>query len=162
MTMKLDQLNKWLTLAANIGVIAGIVFLAIEIRQNTQSLQVNAYQQLISQIDSMARLRLQDPDLGMNLHASIEAYPENLSNEEAYRMFGLFFIITRSADLAYYQFQQGALSYERLVSATSPLQTYVCSEAYREFWTNAQNYFVAGFREFVGSMTDDCDAEAVE
>ena len=32
--MNLDSLNKWLTLTANLGVIAGIIFLAIELRQN--------------------------------------------------------------------------------------------------------------------------------
>ena len=32
--MDLDKLNRWLTLAANLGVVAGIVFLAIEIGQN--------------------------------------------------------------------------------------------------------------------------------
>jgi hypothetical protein len=37
--MKMDKLNKWLTLTANIGVLAGIVFLAIEINQNTESNQ---------------------------------------------------------------------------------------------------------------------------
>jgi len=40
--MDTDRLNRWLTLVANLGVIAGIVFLAIEIRQNTatQELQM--------------------------------------------------------------------------------------------------------------------------
>lgn len=37
--MTMDKLNQWLTLLANIGVIAGIVFLAIEIRQNTEMIQ---------------------------------------------------------------------------------------------------------------------------
>ena len=32
--MNSQKLNDWLTLAANVGVIAGIVILAIEIRQN--------------------------------------------------------------------------------------------------------------------------------
>lgn len=31
----LDTLNKWLNVAANIGVLAGIVFLAYELQQNT-------------------------------------------------------------------------------------------------------------------------------
>lgn len=34
--MNFDQLNRWLTLVANIGVIAGIVFLAYELRQNNE------------------------------------------------------------------------------------------------------------------------------
>ena len=32
--MNLDNLNKWLMLVANIGVLAGIFFLVLEIRQN--------------------------------------------------------------------------------------------------------------------------------
>ena len=36
--MNLDNLNKWLTLVANIGVLAGIIFLAIEVGQNQSSL----------------------------------------------------------------------------------------------------------------------------
>ena len=40
--MDTDRLNRWLTLVANLGVIVGIVILAIEIRQNTatQELQM--------------------------------------------------------------------------------------------------------------------------
>lgn len=34
--MNVDQINRWLMLAANIGVIAGIVFLAVEIQQNNE------------------------------------------------------------------------------------------------------------------------------
>jgi hypothetical protein len=34
--MDSERVNKWLTLGANIGVIVGIVFLALEIRQNSE------------------------------------------------------------------------------------------------------------------------------
>jgi len=37
--MKLDNANKWLTLVANFGVVAGIIFLAIEVRQNQELLE---------------------------------------------------------------------------------------------------------------------------
>jgi len=45
--MNLDKVNKWLTLVANIGVIAGIVFLAVEIRQNTETQRLSAAQQVL-------------------------------------------------------------------------------------------------------------------
>ncbi len=35
--MDSEKLNRWLTLGANFGVLVGIIFLAIEIRQNTES-----------------------------------------------------------------------------------------------------------------------------
>ncbi len=40
--MNTESLNRWLTLAANLGVIAGIVFLAIELRQNNELLAADA------------------------------------------------------------------------------------------------------------------------
>jgi hypothetical protein len=40
--MNSENVNRWLSLAANIGVIAGIIFLAIEIRQNQESLDRNS------------------------------------------------------------------------------------------------------------------------
>ncbi len=42
--MKLDEINKWLTLVASFGVIASISFLAIEIQQNTLTLRAEAIQ----------------------------------------------------------------------------------------------------------------------
>ena len=42
--MNLDNLNKWLALTANLGVIAGILFLALEISQNTKAIQADIYQ----------------------------------------------------------------------------------------------------------------------
>lgn len=40
--MNPEKLNTWLTLFANLGVVAGIIFLGIEIRQNNELLTVQA------------------------------------------------------------------------------------------------------------------------
>jgi len=57
-----DRLNRWLTLLANIGVIVGIAFLAIEIQQNTESLDesrnlafAQAQQERLTQLDESFR-----------------------------------------------------------------------------------------------------------
>ena len=42
--MKFEQLNSWLSLLANLGVLAGIIFLAIEIQQNTETSKFEALQ----------------------------------------------------------------------------------------------------------------------
>ena len=44
--MDLDRLNKWLTLLANFGVVAGIIFLAVEVRQN-QALLEQSHQTML-------------------------------------------------------------------------------------------------------------------
>jgi len=42
--LKLSSINEWLTLAANLGVLAGILFLGLEISQNTAALRSTAYE----------------------------------------------------------------------------------------------------------------------
>ena len=153
--MKLSS-DQVVQIIANVGVIAGIIFLGVEIRQNTQSLNVGAYQQLISQIDSMARLRIQEPELGSALNAAIRRYPGEVTNKELYRINSLFFILTRHADLAYYQFEQNALSESRLDSAVAPLGTVLCTGAYKDFWTRADEFLVAEFRQYVESRMSQC------
>lgn len=75
--MNLDNLNKWLTLVANLGVVVGIFFLAIEIRQNQQTLEqtqalierdydlavVDNLQQIADTSDDMRLLFLQYPEI---------------------------------------------------------------------------------------------------
>ena len=38
--MASDKLNRWLTLVANLAVVAGIIFLAMEIRQNNSMVEL--------------------------------------------------------------------------------------------------------------------------
>ncbi len=42
--MTSDKLNNWFSIAANIGVLFGILFLILEVRQNTETMQVDAYE----------------------------------------------------------------------------------------------------------------------
>jgi len=53
--MKLNQLNSWLNLIANIGVLAGIVFLAIEINQSNLQAQSATYQARTNEIENSQR-----------------------------------------------------------------------------------------------------------
>ncbi|MEQ8314748.1 MAG: hypothetical protein RL839_04745 [Gammaproteobacteria bacterium] len=53
--MKLEKLNSWLSLLANLGVLAGIVFLAVELDQSNRQAQSNAYQARINEIDQAGR-----------------------------------------------------------------------------------------------------------
>jgi hypothetical protein len=38
--MNLDRMNQWLSLTANAGVIAGFILLAVQMKQNTDALQL--------------------------------------------------------------------------------------------------------------------------
>ena len=43
----MNALNKWLTLLANFGVVAGLIFLAIEVNHSSRLADVAAYQSFL-------------------------------------------------------------------------------------------------------------------
>ncbi len=59
--MDTDRLNHRLTLAANIGVIVGIVFLVLELRQNTQMTMAQSRQQMARDTTDLLTMNLNDP-----------------------------------------------------------------------------------------------------
>lgn len=60
--MSMDSINKWLTLAANLGVIAGILLLAIELNQNNKLLSSAAeYNYMQARISPRERIAY-DPE----------------------------------------------------------------------------------------------------
>ena len=61
--MNLEKLNQWLVLAANIGVLGGIIFLAYEIRQNTSQMRTEASHSVTELVNSLNADTYTDPDL---------------------------------------------------------------------------------------------------
>lgn len=79
--MSSDRINRWLTLAANVGVLVGIVFLALEIRQNSDHLALQLeFAQPTQKVFEMNR-DLMDPVVATILAKAIET-PAELTFEE--------------------------------------------------------------------------------
>ncbi len=105
--MNADNVNKWLTLSANIGVVIGLVLLIIEIGQNTEMMraQINqsrtdtaiSEQQAIFNSDYMPAL-LAKRDRG-----------EPFSEEEIIRYGNYFRSNSRNQDNNLWQYNQGFL-----------------------------------------------------
>ena len=74
--MKISGLNEWLTLLANLGVIAGIVFLAIEVSQNTKTMQADTYQSRSSESTAFVLASTQSETLASALSKTNYYSPE--------------------------------------------------------------------------------------
>lgn len=79
--MNSDRLNRWLTLAANVGVLVGIVFLALEIRQNSDHLALQLEFAVPTQKIFEINRDLMDPSVARILAKAIET-PAELTFEE--------------------------------------------------------------------------------
>ena len=107
--MELDKLNRWLALAANIGVIAGIIFLAFEIRVNTRSTQAASIQ-AASALDQEHLLLIgSNPELAKHWEAYFRA-PESLSDDQKLQGHYIIAAVMRRLNNIYLQYQMGALS----------------------------------------------------
>lgn len=58
-----DRVNQWLTLAANLGVIAGLLILAYEIQQNTSIARASAYRDHVQDIAAWREMTIVNPDV---------------------------------------------------------------------------------------------------
>ena len=83
--MDSDKLNKWLTLVANVGVIAGIVFLAIEIRQNSDAIRAQTRGQLTEQVMELFSVNMNDQEYASVLMRGNNV--EELSPVEQYQYY---------------------------------------------------------------------------
>ena len=81
--MKPNRLNEWLTLIANFGVIAGLIFLGLEVRQNTIATQATAIQESTNVARQQVLTLATNPEL---LELGFKDF-DNLNEVERRRLF---------------------------------------------------------------------------
>jgi len=148
--MKLDRLNSWLTLAANIGVLAGIIFLGVEIRQNTNASQAEFRQAALESATEYLYTAVEDPELWLM------RFKPTLTDVERTKLAAYLFVIRERAEWTWRQFNAGAVdeaTWRRIrdvfVGSVSFPQT-------RRWW--AYNYsrgtFEPGFRDEINALVE--------
>jgi hypothetical protein len=58
-----DRLDRWLTLLANLGVLGGLVFVGLEVRQNTSQLRADASYSITASVNELNAAIYSDPRL---------------------------------------------------------------------------------------------------
>lgn len=62
-TTDLDRLNRWLTLSANLAVVAGIIFVAVELRQNNEMAELQRAAIQDERVNSLTDMVIADAEL---------------------------------------------------------------------------------------------------
>ena len=109
--MESDRLNRWFTLGANFGVIAGLIFLGLEIRQAQMAMQSQAFQARALDAISWSLDMAKEADLG-RLHILIESGtldPDSLSESDRQIAYFLLDGARLDTDNEHYQYQNGFL-----------------------------------------------------
>lgn len=162
MSEKTNRFKTLVELMSAIAVVVSLVFVGLEVRQtarqtelNTEALRLAAYQDLISQISQFNTVML-DADVASiyMMIASEEAEWETLTLLEQSRADRILFLLARHADMAFYQFEQGLLSEERMESAMRPFTADLSRPIFQRFWEQSRGNFVPSFRAYIDAQIE--------
>jgi hypothetical protein len=147
--MKTEKLNQWLTLIANFGVIAGIAFLAVEIRQNTEALHSESQRAIFAGAQQELYTSMQYPEI-----FRIMALPDaSASFEQRLQMDSFLAAALRAREFAWRQYQAGLLDESSWATEREVISILVGSKRNRDWWQGAGRLqFTGDFQELVSEM----------
>ena len=102
--MNSPKINDWLAIVANIAVVGGIVFLAIEVRQNNELLRSESRQALVTNDVASLAANFQNADVFAKLVSESE-----MSAEDQLRLSFMFALDLRNREFEYFQYINGLL-----------------------------------------------------
>ena len=146
--------TKWKDIAELVGIAAivlSLIFVGMETRNgtiqaelNTRALELAAYQQLIENIAHMNTLSIENPGMSEAINKAWDA-PSELSVSERRAVGSWLFLRFRHGDMAYFQYERGAIDELRLRSALQPLIRPVQQTGFKLRWLAADR-LAAGAR----------------
>ncbi|MEZ5492329.1 MAG: hypothetical protein R3F50_18760 [Gammaproteobacteria bacterium] len=153
--MNIEKFNQLLSLLANLGVLAGIVFLAIELQQNTDMMEAQTR-------DSITDKQL-DWSLAIASDTSIAALWEKGNSEIEFTEPGegaAYFLLTTSSfriwENEFYQYQKGLFSESEFLGRENRWRNNMRNRFRQGVWCNTRSTYSEGFQEIMNSfLTDD-------
>ena len=103
--MKFDDLNRWMSLLASAGVIAGLLLLAFELKQNREMTRAQTRNEIALGVIDLMALSASNPQLAKVIRRGDAG--EELSPDEQFQYRRMVIATLRYYENVYYQYQQG-------------------------------------------------------
>jgi len=138
-----DTLNQWLTLVANIGVLTGIIFLAIEVRQNSKNLAAQVRATFFSSVADTWRIPAENSEL-TNVMAR-DAKNEQLEQAESWQVQAFWTRVQMALEWGYKELPRS----EFLRGLPFQKVTYDMFPSYRLAWNQRELFFDRQFYQYM-------------
>ena len=149
------KIKDWLALIANIAVVAGIVFLAIELRQNNELLRSESRQALVANDVASLAANFQNADVFARLVSE-----KNLSAEDQLRLSFMFAIDLRNREFEYFQYMNGLLDEQTWLAYRHVFLIYHSAGIGRTWWDEIGRGIVdPEFAELVDTLLIDAQPD---
>ena len=127
--MNSAKINAWLKLIANLAVVGGVVFLAIEIRQNNELLRSESRQTLVTNDVYSLAVNLENVDVFAKLVSNGE-----LSAEDQLRLSFMYTLDLRNREFEYFQYINGLVDEETWLTYRHVIVVNHSSDLGRTWW----------------------------
>lgn len=145
--MKLSGVNDWLSLSANIGVLAGIFILVLEINQNTSIQRVSAAQQVLG-ISATTNNSLYVASLAAEQNGNSAFDPSSPD----YPLLALSVFANHWQ--VYYQYQEGFLDREIFEAYERRTEALLASTGILEWWQESKFRFSDSYVDYVDGLIE--------
>jgi len=153
----LDNLSRWLSLLANIGVLLGIVFLVIEIDQNSLETKLQTETSFLSSFTDVELSTASNPELIEALLKSQKGAP--LDEADQLRTLLFYRAVLRSYQNTYYQAQTGVLNQDIWRGEQAQMrQSFGFDKGLASFWRANNSMYTEEFNDLVRAMLVSDDA----
>ena len=149
--MNLDDLGNIGEFVGALGVIASLVYLALQIRQNTRSTRTAMYQATTRDMFEAADLMARDADLNSIWFEGIRDF-DSLSREKKRRFASYMFSLLRRYDNAHHQTNAGMIDGDWWAGISETLEYTISNPGVQSWWKEGRALFRPDFREFIDQM----------
>ena len=146
--MSLSTLVAFSELVAAMGVILSLVFLALQLRQNTKAVKASAIQGLVQSLSANAQTWVENEDL-ISIAITANTNPEELTETELARLHFWFVMAIRRFEGVYFQRTLGLVDSAFVEGFERSHISIIASRSGLEWWNRAKEIFNSGFVSYV-------------
>lgn len=150
--MYMDKINEYLNLLGNIGVVVGIVFLVIEIRNNTRATEGQTRDAMTERVISWQMSLSANEFTATAISKAVNG--EELSQPESLAVQAMTLANMRIWENEYYQYRRGLFSKEEFVPRMAVIEGNMRMCLYRNNWAGGGSYSPE-FRAFINELVSD-------
>ena len=134
--------------AGALGVLVSIVYLALQVKQNTEESRIARAQSLNTANADANALVANNPELSVIVRSGMIDF-EALSESDKFRFSTIFFSFMTKYDFSYHQRKSGRLDEVFWKRTESEIRTFLTLPGSRHWWTRDRSRFSAEFADYV-------------
>ena len=151
--MNLDSTNRWLTLVANIGVLAGIIFLAYELQQNTVATQLEAASNFNASFSEIELFIAGNPEFAELLARGREG--EEFTGVDQLRLTVFYNQILRQWQFTHFQYLSDAVDEDNWQAQRAFMVEIISGDlGLLNHWRNFKHQYSSAFNNVLESITE--------